>query len=857
VRALILTLLLAATASAETMVIQAPGIVRRIDSIQWLSPVKSHPRVALVLSGGGARGFAHIGVLRAWEEAGLPLDLIVGTSVGGILGGLYAAGYSADSLADIAGHTNWSALLSNTPSRGSLFLSRRQEREEAVIEVRFDGYKPRIPTALSYGQNLSDFLELLTRAVNYRIRGDFDRLTVPLRVVATDLISGERVVIGSGNLSDALRSTLAIPLAFTPWESDGRLLADGGLLDPIPVDVARSLGAEIVVAVNTTSPLLPRDELTDPLALANQATSIMVLQRQREQLQAADFVITPSLGRLSNSDFGKTGILMKKGYEAAREVVGDVAAAIATRAASGPDSLRWVVKESRGHGAPPSVQAGDTVSHAGLSRMLEDIASHGDAVRASVLVTSSSDTAVLEWQVERLPVLAAVKITGNTLVPSERLLTPFERFTGRSLQGDSLCAAINTIEAAYHGAGYPLATLSEARLDAQGGLSLRVQEEPVASITISGNKRTRPGVIRRCFPDMIGRPLREADLNYGISAAHATGLFESVTARAARSDSGAMIDVHVVEQHFTRLRLGLHWHEEFHAETIAELADMNVFGTGHKAAVSALYGDRRKTYTFGLNADRIFSTYLTYNLAIYHSRREWRRYVLGESIPGEYKFEHTGARFSLGHQLRRFGTAALGVRAEHVADRLIPGYDRDYELRALSLEARLDTYDRFPFPRRGYRQVITLEKADEFFGGDARFLKFGGEAEGVLTLWKEHAVVAGARAGTADTRLPEPERFVMGGRNSFMGWRTGEGRGDHFWAGELGLRVRLPGRRFLTLIYNVGNIWTNGDKIDLLDVIHGGGAAFAIDSPAGPLEISVGIAEKRKFIGYVHLGMSF
>jgi outer membrane protein assembly factor BamA len=305
------------------------------------------------------------------------------------------------------------------------------------------------------------------------------------------------------------------------------------------------------------------------------------------------------------------------------------------------------------------------------------------------------------------------------------------------------------------------------------------------------------------------------------------------------------------------LRLGFHWHEEFHAETIAELADINVLGTGHKVALSTLYGDRRKTYALGLSADRLFSTYLTYNLDLYHGRREWRRYVFGESIPGEFKFEHTGVRFSLGHQIRRFGNVAAGLRAEHVADRLIPGYDSDYELRAFFVDARVDTYDRFPFPKHGYRQLLTLEKADEFFGGDARYVKVSGDVEGVVTFWKEHALIASGRAGTADTRLPEPERFVMGGRSSYQGWRTGEGRGDHFWVGDLGLRMRLPGRRFLTLIYNVGNIWTNGDKIDLLDVVHGAGVAFAIDSPAGPLEISGGISEKRKLIGYVHLGMSF
>ena len=254
-RGILLVLLLATAVRADTLTLEAPATLRQVDRIRWLAPRGACPRVALVLSGGGARGFAHLGVLQAWEEFGLPLDLIVGTSIGGTLGGLYASGYSADSLSRLARHTNWSRFLSSAPSRKSLFLARRQENEQYIFELRFDGIRPRLPTALSSGQRLYEFLDALTRSESYRIAGDFDRLRIPLRVVATDLVSGERVVIGTGDLGNALRSTVAVPLAFTPWETDGLLLADGGLVDPIPVDVARDLGAELIVAVNTTSTL--------------------------------------------------------------------------------------------------------------------------------------------------------------------------------------------------------------------------------------------------------------------------------------------------------------------------------------------------------------------------------------------------------------------------------------------------------------------------------------------------------------------------------------------------------------------------------------------------------------------------
>jgi len=850
--------MLTATAAADSTLIRASGTVREIGQISWLTPQSQRPKVALVLSGGGARGFAHIGVLKAWEESGAPLDLIAGTSIGGTLGGLYAAGYSADTLAVIATATDWNEFFSNTPNRRSLFLSRRRDNEQAIIELRFRGFKPQIPAALSSGQKLSDYLAGLTRAANYRIHGDFDRLRVPLRVVATDLESGERVVIGSGDLGDALRSTVAIPLAITPWETGGRLLADGGLVDPIPVDVAHDLSADFVVAVNTTSPLLPREKLTDAWALANQATSVMVLKQQKRQLEKADFVITPDLHGIENASFQYASTAIDRGYEAAKPVLNALLDSIAAMRAVGDSQRTWRLVASTGRGVPGNLKPGDTVSYRGLKRMLDSLSGTGQVSRADVSVDNSDTGVTLVWSVRPLPTLTSITLTGNHLISTDTLLAAVRELLHRPLCGDSLAAALGTIEARYRHAGYPLVTLADATLSPDGALSLAVDEERIAGVSVEGNHRTRAEVIRRSLPDLVGKPLAEEDLDRGISAAYATGLFESVTAEAKRSDSGPIIDIRVIEQDFTRLRLGLHWDEEFHAETIAELADVNIFGSGHKAAIAVLYGDRRKSYALRLSADRLFATYLTYDLSVYHRRSEWRRYAFNEALPTYFRFIRNGGTFSLGQQIRRFGTVSLGVRAERVSDHLEPDISESiWQLRTLRAEAQLDTYDRYPFPRKGYRQLLSLEHADHSFGGNVRYTKFYGEADAVIPLGHEHAVLAGVETGTADTRLPEPERFLMGGRYSFLGWRTGEGRGDSYWIGKLGLRLRLPGRRFLTLRYNLGNIWENGDRIDLLEVIHGGGIIFAIDSPAGPLEIAGGLSERRNVIGYVQLGMAF
>lgn len=857
-RVLLLIFILTAPAAADTTLLTAAGDARAVGTIHYLAPQPPRPRVAIVLSGGGARGFAHLGVLRAWEELHLPLDLIVGTSIGGTLGGLYAAGFSVDSLTHIALNTNWNEFFSNTPNRQSLFLSRRRDDERAIVEVRFRRLKPVIPTALSSGQRLSDYLGGLTRAANYRIQGNFDRLNIPLRVVATNLEDGQREVLGSGDLDDALRSTVAIPLAITPWESDGKLLADGGLVDPIPVDVAREENADLVVAVNTTSPLLPREKLTDAWALANQATSVMVLRQQRAQLASASFVITPDLSGIENADFQSAAEAIERGYQAARPVLQALKDSLAHCVPLPPPERRLIIATSSGAGVPNQYVPGDTVQVSELQTTLDQFLQIGDVAHASVAISGPDSAAALTWDIRHLPVLHSVRISGNRILNTDSLLRALNPLLGRPVHGDTLAAAVRSIAQLYREAGYPLVSLDTVRIESDGTLVLYVNEQRVASITIEGNRRTRSAVIRRNLPDFVGRPLRDHDLDRGIRAVYATGLFESVTAQINHTPAGPNVNIQVIEQDFTRLRLGLHWDEEFHAETFGELADVNVFGMGHQAAVEVLYGDRRKMYQFRLNADRIFSTYLTYDLTVYHRRTEWRRYEFTEALPTSFRFLRSGGTFSLGQQIRRFGSLSIGVRVERADEYLEPRIRTTrWNLTALQAEALLDTYDRYPFPRRGYRQQLFLERAEKSLGGNVQYTKFYAEADAVVPLGKEHAVLLGFQAGTSDTRLPEPERFLMGGRFSFLGWRRAEGRGDHFWIGDMGLRLRLPGRRFLTFTYNLGNIWDNGDRIDLLDVAQGGGVSFAIDSPAGPLEVSAGIAEHRQAIGYVHLGMPF
>ena len=245
---------------------------------------KARPKVGLVLSGGGARGLTHIGVLKVLHEMRVPIDYIAATSMGAIVGGLYASGMAPDEMQRQLGAVSWPTLLSDSPPRRDVGFRRKEE--ESLFPMGFEmGYRDGeflwFKGALS-GSNLELFLHELTRKVESI--EDFDRLPIPYRAVATNMVTGKEVVFDRGRLYQAMRASMSVPGMFAPFELDGRILGDGGLVNNLPVDVVRAMGADIVIAVNIGTPLMSRDQLQSVVGYASQMINILTEQNVRAQL---------------------------------------------------------------------------------------------------------------------------------------------------------------------------------------------------------------------------------------------------------------------------------------------------------------------------------------------------------------------------------------------------------------------------------------------------------------------------------------------------------------------------------------------------------------------------------------------
>ncbi len=264
-------------------------------------------KIGLVLSGGGARGAAHIGVIKVLEELNVPIDYIAGTSMGSIVGGLYASGMSTDEIQKVLTSIDWSEAFKDTIPREDRSFRRKKDDELYLIKSKpglSDSGQVKLPIGLLEGQEIGLIFKRLTLPVAGIT--NFDNLTIPYRAVASDIVTGKTVVIGSGDLALAMRASMSIPPIFSPVEIDNKLLVDGGVSNNLPIDVVRNMGADIVIAVDISTPLLTRKEITSSIDITNQLTGLLTRNNTEAQIKTLtndDLLIIPDMGKITTASF--------------------------------------------------------------------------------------------------------------------------------------------------------------------------------------------------------------------------------------------------------------------------------------------------------------------------------------------------------------------------------------------------------------------------------------------------------------------------------------------------------------------------------------------------------------------------
>ncbi|MCC6475477.1 patatin-like phospholipase family protein, partial [bacterium] len=539
---------------------------------------------ALALSGGGARGFAHIGVLQALEEEGLIPDLIVGSSIGSIFGGFYAAGYTPEELRDLALSKDWSQLFLDKPQRRNLALAQKENSGRHLIALRFRGWSPEVPVAVSSGQQLYEVLFEMESKAAYHAWNDFDDLPIGFRALATDLNYGGLVVLRSGSLAEAMRASSSIPLVFDPYPYGIYRFVDGGVSENIPVETARNEGGQFVVAVDLTTEVSTVNPLDQPWELADRVTAIMHAPRNEETLSFADVTIAPQIGAHDGMDFSAADSLIQSGYRETKRMIPEIRYALAQA------------------GITPRAHFAD---RSGLS---------------------SSRLALAEFQ-NNYPLHAnsAVRVVheGVTLFPD-------------SVVRDRSPAVVERL---YHNRGFTLAHPIALDQREDGTLYCKWDEGRISKLNVDGLRDSPKWSVLREFPLREGEVYQYRRARRGLSQIYGTDRFQLVSIAPQGADSGASVTIRALEKPTPEMRLGAGYSSERKGRGFIEFVHDHPRVAGARATLFGKYGERDENLRFKVNFDRLFRTYFTSELCVEWQREEQTFYGAAHEPMGFYFFE--------------------------------------------------------------------------------------------------------------------------------------------------------------------------------------------------------------------------
>ncbi|MGH1362323.1 MAG: patatin-like phospholipase family protein [Calditrichia bacterium] len=845
-----------------------------IEGLNYHSPQKK--RLALALSGGGARGFVHVGVLLALEEYNIPVDMIVGTSMGSIIGGLYAAGYSPEEIQQLASKINWEEIFADQTFREQQFLSQKSIPRRHLIQVRLAGLAPEIPSSISHGQQI--FQTLYNRVLNAEFQAieNFDDLRIPFRAVATNLITGEKAVISHGNVAEAINASLAFPLLFAPVAMNGQLLVDGGISENLPVLAALEEGADRVIAVDATSDLRSAKDIALPWQIADQVTSIMMNEPTEVSRNAAAIVIRPDFAQYKSGSFGAVDSLIRIGYEATVRQIDDIRTAVPVYDEVKKQNVAGTVAELRCNGGADSLFAalrsnlklrvGEAFSQSTVLEDLRTLDGSGFLEDVFARVTRDSNVVAVELVLHPFPKVKTVRYRHNGYLPDSLLKETTEFLAGKRLHMPTVKKRLELLQRYLVGRGYSFTTFEELRFNRESGeLYIRIDEGIIDEIIVTGNDVTRDFVVLREFPLVKGAVFRAKPALRGIKNIYGTSLFHRVTMQLDSQNGTKRLTLAVKERRYLLTRLGANYSLDRKSDAFAELVGDNFLGTATKASLFGSIGDFQRSWEARFYTVRLFRSFFTAEARFYYKERIDRIYENFER-QNDYLLTRRGGRFSIGQQIDRLGLISAELRLESInvePDQAPLPNRADFRLRTFTLRSVVDKRDRLPFPTKGIYNRWSWETGNQsLLGSTTSFSKIFVGLEGYYPFWERFNYHPYFRAGSADLTLPFSEFFFLGGRQNFRGLVEHELFGRQFVQGGVDIRytpsLNLPFETFVIANYALGAAWRRpDDRILRTDFLHSFSGSLVINSLLGPLELSYSRLVGKRNQLYFSLGFDF
>lgn len=823
------------------------------------------PKIGIVLSGGGARGFAQIGVLKALEEANIPIDFIAGTSIGSIIGGLYATGYSVDELRRTINEIDWRSLLSFTENenRDALLIDKKPLTDRSILSIRFDGLRPVLPIAVSNGQKLTNLLNLLLLKSRFRPKNSFDELPIQFRCVTTDLLSGKRIVLSDGNLVEAMRASATWPVFYAAVHRDSMALVDGGLLSNFPVDVAKEYACDIILAVNTTSEFRSLEQMKNPLETLDQVFNIMMARTNDDQAKLADFLISPSLTDFSSFNFSSPDSIIERGYLATKKIIPDLLKRIENKNYSIITSSFSEDEKSEvrfaGLDIAPSLHIWENELRSPREIALQMAAMYATGKYESIVARRTASTLKSDYTIytEHRKTIDQIAFEGVKRLSIDSLIERNASYHGANLCNTAVLAIMKNTLSFYRENGLSLAMIDSIWYEEEEKLlTLQINEGIIENIIVEGNLRTMPIVILREFQLSAGDIFTYDKAKKGLERITALGLFHQVNLEIEHHAQNHTLHIKVEERSSQLMRFGVRIDDERNAQFSIDARDENLFGGGSELALSFFGGFQNRLYSLDYNSNRIFYTDFLFNTKFFWGFRDYNVYEDKRDLPrtqferinsGTYRREGYGGTASIGTYIQRFGNLTATLRYEHQTIRTIKqniALEEKQRVVSITLGTRFDSQDRVPFPRDGVKFNAYYEAAQTAFGSEAAFTKLFFNYEFFASSSERHTLHPRIQFGYGDKTLPLAEQFILGGQSSFYGMRENEFFGRQIFSASMEYRYLLPFQilfdSYISFRYDIGTTWEVPEQIKFRDLRHGIGFSVALDTPIGPSEFGVG-----------------
>lgn len=816
------------------------------------------PKIAVILSGGGARSLSHIGSLKCLEENDINFDCIAGTSMGAIIGGIYSSGYSIAQLDSIFRSIAWNDIIADRlKDRQNLSYFDKLVEDRNLLTLYINDSKLNIPEGIYIGYKLNDLLYNLLLNSTYYKNDENDSLKYDFIAVATDLVSAKSVVLKEGCFIQNLRASSAIPLYYIPVRKDTMILTDGGLFANLPVRIAKNeFNADINIAFNACSPLYTHDEINNPIKIIDQSLSISMVREIEEDAKYADVLISPELDNYSNEDYDKVDSIINSGYNSTKQNIDIIRGQI-------NDILDSCILKSELYYYIGDKKLIYSNFYLDSRLSLEELTNNKEKLKYLNNLVVNGIYKNIDFRAEDSVVyVSAVKYNHLSHINANGYYSSFIKdslakietlFKKHSLNDKLISHIKEKVLTIYKNCNIPYVDL-KFQIEQDTILNVYIVESIVRNIIISGNKTISSKTITNEFGIKINEILNANKLLRGYNNLLSLNLFSEVNLDVEQLPNGCSLIINVHEQGIQNISITGKIDNERNFVLGLDFIHANILDKLVKNVLHFHSGYINRYVSDNLIIPRIFGTPITMNFNIYY---DWqKRNIFNKTLQNNrYKtevigndiFEKIGLEAVNGVQIQKNGFLGVAYRFEkqNLKEYNIDGYSSNW-LSTLKLNFNYDTEDNNFFTKKGATIAVGMES--NFFTPreNAKFTKMKFSASKLLR-YKDFLVKPQILFLVGDRTMPYMECFTLGGQYNFFGYRENEEVGRQLFRSSLDFKQQLPKElsiltmdTYLGFRYDLGAVWVEPESIKFSTLKHGIGLSLMLDTPVGPASFSVG-----------------